>query len=106
MRTTQLGAGWTKSPRPVLRGRSAAPQRRSGPLLTNPDYPVSLMGKVGRAQYYEALDRAGFDKDYEPVTEVVVKGIRNTLERFRTILGLKADLEHNPEPGCGTDERR
>ena len=34
VRTTQLGAGWTKSPRPVLRGRSAAPQRRSGPLLT------------------------------------------------------------------------
>lgn len=34
MRMTQLGAGWTRSPRPVLRGRSAAPQWRSGPLPT------------------------------------------------------------------------
>jgi len=36
MRMTQLGAGWTQSPRPVLRGRAAALQRRSSSLLTRP----------------------------------------------------------------------
>ena len=64
------------------------------------------MRKVGQAQYCESLERGGIDRDYDPVTEVVVKGIRNTLERFRMILGLEAGAEHDPEPGCGTDERR
>lgn len=44
MRMPQLGAGWTKRPRPLLRARSAARQGCPGPLLTQ---PLSLLAGFG-----------------------------------------------------------
>lgn len=81
---SQLGAGWTKSPRPVLRGRSAARQRCRGPLLT---HPLTLMLCLAHKIWDTPLEAALLEnlKDRNPVHAGRFRRHRSDLDLLQPI---------------------